>query len=134
MVFRGWECSHSIRSEILLRYWCPDFFQLRQKYFFDRSKIFFEHFRKSENFRDFFEIFSRFSKKSKFSKKISTFCLWKFSIFENFENFQILKINFLQDEKLYFVRIFLNCLGMFFHHPKHVFRALMIPSERCYSA
>ena len=25
VVFRGWECSHSIRSEMLLRYWCPDF-------------------------------------------------------------------------------------------------------------
>ena len=54
--------------------------------------------------------------------------------FQNFENFEILKINFLQDEKIFFVRIFFNCLGMFFHSPKHAFRALMIPSERCYSA
>ena len=54
--------------------------------------------------------------------------------FENFENFEILKINFLQDEKLFFVRIFLNSLGIFFRNPKQVFRAPMIPSERCYSA
>ena len=33
VVFRGWECSHSIRSEILLRNICPGFFQLFQKYF-----------------------------------------------------------------------------------------------------
>ena len=26
VIFRGWEWSHSIRSEILNRYWCPDFF------------------------------------------------------------------------------------------------------------
>ena len=27
VIFRGWEWSHSIRSEILNRYWCPDFFK-----------------------------------------------------------------------------------------------------------
>ena len=54
--------------------------------------------------------------------------------FQIFKIFEILKINFLQDEKIFFVRIFFNCLGMFFHSPKHAFRALMIPSERCYSA
>ena len=53
--------------------------------------------------------------------------------FRNFRNFEILKINFLQDEKIFFVRIFFNCLGMFFHSPKHAFWALMISSERCYS-
>ena len=30
----------------------------------------------------------------------------KILIFENFENFEILKINFLQDEKIFFIRIF----------------------------
>ena len=37
VVFRGWECSHSIRSEILLRNRCPDFFQLFQKYFREKN-------------------------------------------------------------------------------------------------
>ena len=27
VILRGWECSHSIRSEILNRYWYPDFFR-----------------------------------------------------------------------------------------------------------
>ena len=54
--------------------------------------------------------------------------------FEKFKKFENLKINFRQDEKIFFVRIFLNCLGIFFRNPKHVFRAPMIPSERCYSA
>ena len=54
----------------------------------------------------------------------------QFFFFENFEN---LKINFLRDEKIFFVRIFFSCLGIFFRNPKHVFRAPIIPSERYYS-
>ena len=38
VVFRGWECSHSIRSEILLRYWCPEFYNLLKKIFFRSIK------------------------------------------------------------------------------------------------
>ena len=44
-----------------------------------------------------------------------------------------LKINFLQDEKQN-LPDFVYCLDIFFRNPKHVFRAPMIPSERCYSA
>ena len=33
----GWECSHSIRSAILLRYWCPDFCST---FFWSIEKIF----------------------------------------------------------------------------------------------
>ena len=34
VIFRGWEWSHSIRSEILNRYWCPDFFKKKLKKYF----------------------------------------------------------------------------------------------------
>ena len=34
VIFRGWEWSHSIRSEILNRYWCPDFFPKKNPDFF----------------------------------------------------------------------------------------------------
>ena len=40
--------------------------------------------------------------------------------FEKFEKFEILKINFLQDEKK-IVRICFYCIDMFFRNPKHVF-------------
>ena len=43
-IFRGWECSHSIRSEILLRYWCPDFFPTFSKKIGRSKKTFFERF------------------------------------------------------------------------------------------
>ena len=39
VIFIGWECSHSIRSEILLRYWCSkNFLNFFKNIFFDRSK------------------------------------------------------------------------------------------------
>ena len=83
----------------------------------------------------------------KFQNSVDIFDFWKFRFsdlfshfffdfwkFQKFWNFEIWKINFLQDEKIFFVRIFLYCLNIFFRNPKHVFRAPMIPSERCYSA
>ena len=38
VIWRGWECSHSIRSEISIRHGCPDFSQLSQKIFFRSIK------------------------------------------------------------------------------------------------
>ena len=81
-LLRGWECSHSIRSEILLRYWCPDFFNFFKKYFFDRSKKKFEkHFEKVKIFKIF--------KKSKISKKKVEIFFEIFRLFENLEKIEI---------------------------------------------
>ena len=105
VVFRGWECSHSIRSEILLRYWCPDFFSTSsKKYFFDRSKIFFEHFRKSENFRDFFEIFKKVEifKENRYFFSFKIFDFLK--ILKIFTFSKIFELFFWSIEKRYFLK------------------------------
>ena len=113
-----------------------------EKYFFILAKIDFQNFnflkcnqkkskfQKIENFKIIltilvFEIFDF----SDFFLKILIF-----GNFGNFENLKILKINFLRDEKIFFVRILFYCIDIFFRNPKHIFRVPMIPSERCYSA
>ena len=62
-IFRGWECSHSIRSEILLRYRCPRFFlqNFQKKNEFFKKMFFSKSIKKNEK-----------SEKSKF---------WQFSFF-----------------------------------------------------
>ena len=119
---------------------------LDEKYFFVLKKMDFQIFKIFKNRK-----FEKKSEKLKFEKikifkiicenssifflQILIFRIFlEILIFENFENFEILKINFLQDEKIFFVRIFFYCLNIFFRNAKHVFRAPMIPSERCYSA
>ena len=92
VVFRGWDCSHSIRSENLLRYWCPDFFSTSSKNIFSIDpKKKFGNFRKSENFRDFRD----FQKSRKFPKKSLLFSL---KIFENFRTFFLIDRNFFFGE------------------------------------
>ena len=102
VVFRGWECPHSIRSEILLRYWCPDFFSTSSKIFFrsikkksSKKKWNFSNFQKIENFQRknlwFFE-----------NLKISIFEISKnfyFQIFSTFCFRSIEKIFFEEVEK-----------------------------------
>ena len=71
MVPRGWECSHSIRSEILLRYWCPDIFsQLFQIYIFDQEKA--EKKTKTSKIFDFSDFFQKklIDRKKYFLKKL----------------------------------------------------------------
>ena len=107
VVFRGWECSHSIRSEILLRYWCPDFFQLLQKIFFRSiQKKVWTFSKKSEIFR-----FFRDFQKVEIFKENRTFFLWTFSIFlfflkisNFFENFRLFSNFFLIDRKNIFLK------------------------------
>ena len=57
VVYRCWDCSHSIRSENLSRSWCPDFFfNFSKKYFFDRSIFFWKKFGRKkidEQFQNF---------------------------------------------------------------------------------
>ena len=63
VVCGGWDCSHSIRSEILLRSWCPDFFfNFFKKYFFDRSKKKVRKFSKKWK-KSIFSIFPEIFKK-----------------------------------------------------------------------
>ena len=111
VVFRGWDRSHSIRSEILLRYWCPDFFQLLQKiFFFDRSKKKFGNFQKFSKkwkFSFFFKNFSRdFQKVENFQRKSLLFSLKIFDflrIFNFFENFRLFSNFFFDRSKKYFL-------------------------------
>ena len=96
----------------------------------------FSKFSKIENVREQSEK-PKFQKKMKFQNYVEIFdcsdCFLKILIFENFENLKIWKSIFAKI-KLFFVRIFLYCLGIFFRNPKHVFITPMIPSDRCYSA
>ena len=86
VVFRGWECSHSIRSDILLRYWCPDFFlNFFKKYLFDRPK-------KSWKSRNF-------------SKKILTLFLGNFRFFEILKIFGFFTTFFWSTEKIFFEEV-----------------------------
>ena len=66
-----------------------------------------------------------------FLKLIQILKFWKF---EKFEKFEILKIIFSMMKNYFSSGFSFYCLGIFFRNPKHVFRAPMIPSERCYSA
>ena len=77
VVYRCWDCSHSIRSENLSRSWCPDFFNFFKTYFLDRfkngfffkSKILTKFLKENFHRKLFGRIFENSLKKSNFLKK-----------------------------------------------------------------
>ena len=113
MVFRGWECSHSIRSEILLRYWCPDFF------FNSSKKSFFRSIKKkvwkfSKKWK--FSKFSKLSKNRKFPKKKSRDFLCTISTF-----LKISEKNQKKKSKNRKFSLFRKCSNLFFLSTEKIF-------------
>ena len=117
MGFRDRECSHSIRSEILLRFWCPDFFSTKifQKFqqksmknvfrvFPPNCFIFWNFKNKNKNSTEKIVYTSIYDKRKDFNFKIYKFFNWntclKKTIFINVFHNQLLRIsrtcNFIQ--------------------------------------
>ena len=92
VVSGGWECSHSIRSAILLRYWCPDFFSTSST-----TKKSINQKKSSKKIK-----FFKFSKNQKFSKKKLRFWIFRFL---RFFDFSICSNFFWSIEKIFFEEV-----------------------------